>query len=268
MEIYKLSDDVSNRDGLTKKHKYDKMMEVASEDAGILGGVVLKITDIKQGVKNSNRANIFINDKYAFSLDISQVVDFKLKVGLEISEGRLAEYKKASEFGKLYQRTLEWVLVRPRSEREVRDYLRKKLRNTLRGPFATNEERVSEVSPVTTGRNERVREEYSEFLEDIIIRLKNKGYLDDRKFAEYYVENRFVKKGISQKRLKMELMKKGISKEIIDEVVDARDDEEEILKIIAKKRTKYDDEKLIQYLCRQGFSYQLAQNLVLNHEKD
>jgi SOS response regulatory protein OraA/RecX len=160
-----------------------------------------------------------------------------LKVGLEISEGRLAEYKKASEFGKLYQRTLEWVLVRPRSEREVRDYLRKKLRNILRGSFATNEERVSEVSPVTTGRNERVREEYTEFLEDIIVRLKNKGYLDDRKFAEYYVENRFVKKGISQKRLKMELMKKGISKEIIDEVVDARDDEEEILKI---KRAKAD----------------------------
>ncbi len=90
--------------------------------------------------------------------------------------------------------------------------------------------------------------------------------MDDQKFAQYYVENRFVKKGISRKRLRMELVKKGISKEIIDEVLDNRNDEEEILKIIAKKRAKYDDDKLIQYLCRQGFSYQLAQSLV--HEKD
>ncbi len=245
-------------------HKVSDTLEESGQDFD----AKLKITDIKQGVKNPNRVNVFVNGKYSFSLDVSQVVDFKLKVGLKISEEELFEYKKASEFGKLYQRTLEWVLTRPRSEREVRDYLRKKLRNTLQGPFATNEERVSEVSPVMTGRNERVREEYSEFFDSIVQRLLDKGYIDDSKFAEYYVENRFVKKGISQKRLRMELLKKGISKEIIDEVLNIRNDEEEILKIIAKKRAKYDDEKLIQYLCRQGFSYQLAQSLVLDSEKD
>ena len=66
--------------------------------------------------------------------------------------------------------------------------------------------------------------------DDLIVqRLCEKGYVDDEKFAEYYVENRFVKKGISKKRLKMELMKKGISQDIIEEVLDGRDDEEEIL---------------------------------------
>ncbi|MBR2993784.1 RecX family transcriptional regulator [Candidatus Saccharibacteria bacterium] len=212
MEIYKLSDEIS--------------------DAAASNFV---ITDIRQGVKNPNRVNIFINDKYAFSLDISQIVDCKLKVGLKISEEELVEYKKASEFGKLYQRALEWVLVRPRSEKELYDYLYKKI----------YEKKIDK-----------------NYINTVIDRLKNKKYVDDAKFARYYVENRFVKKGISRKRLKMELMKKGISKEIIDEVVDARDDEEEILKIIAKKRTKYDNDKLIQYLCRQGFSYQLAQSLV------
>ena len=90
----------------------------------------MKITNIKQGVKNPNRANIFVDDKYSFSLDISQVVDFKLKVGLEISDEQLAEYKSASEFGKLYQRTLEWVLIRPRSIRETRDYLVRKFKQS------------------------------------------------------------------------------------------------------------------------------------------
>ena len=96
----------------------------------------------------------------------------------------------------------------------------------------------------------------------IISRLISKKYLDDSKFAEYYVENRFVKKGISRKRLKMELIKKGITNDIIEQVLDKRSDETEIKKIIAKKRAKYDDDKLISYLVRQGFSYQLAQSLV------
>ena len=209
------------------------------------------ISDIKQAVKNQNRANVFVDGKYSFSLDISQVVDFKLKIGQKITEEQLLEYKKASELGKLYQRTLEWVLIRPRSERETRDYLRKKLKSSF------SEGSSQGACPSLTSSEESFK-----LLNDIISRLQSRGYLDDTKFAEYYVENRFVKKGISQKRLRMELIKKGITKDTIDTVIDSRNDEEEILKIIAKKRSKYDDDKLIQYLCRQGFSYQLAQSLV------
>ena len=202
---------------------------------------MLTVTGLKQGVKNPNRVNVFVNDEYEFSLDVTQVVDFKIKVGMEISPEQLLEYKKASEFGKLYQRALEWVLVRPRSVKETSDYLYKKI----------YEKKLDK-----------------EYINKIIDRLVEKKYLDDLAFARWYVENRFVKKGISRKRLKMELTKKGVSSEIIEEVLGARDDKEEILKIIAKKRAKYDDEKLIQYLCRQGFSWSLASELVQSYGKD
>lgn len=202
---------------------------------------VLKITELRQGVKNPDRVNVYVDGKFSFSLDISQVVDLKIKVGQELASEELEELKKASDFGKLYQRTLEWVLTRPRSERETRDYLKK---------------RVFE------------RKLDKDYIDSIIEKLKIKKYLDDSLFAKWYVENRFVKKGISRKRLKIELMKKGITQGTIEEVLDVRNDEEEILKIIAKKRNKYDDEKLIQYLCRQGFDYQLAQSLVQTYEKD
>lgn len=198
---------------------------------------IYKITDLKQGVRNPDRVNVFVDEKFAFSLDISQVVDFGIKVGMEISAEDLAEFKKASEFGKLYQRTLEWVLVRPRSIRETNDYLYKKI----------FEKKLDK-----------------NYIDRIIEKLKDKKYLDDYKFAEYYVENRFVKKGVSLKRLRMELLKKGVSKEIIEEVLadSDRNDEEELKKMIAKKRAKYDDEKLTQYLCRQGFQYDLVRELV------
>ena len=84
------------------------------------------------------------------------------------------------------------------------------------------------------------------------------------------MENRFVKKGVSVKRLKMELMKKGVSKEIVEAALmeSERNDVDEIRKIIAKRRAKYDDEKLIAYLCRQGFNYDLVREQVLSCEKD
>ena len=202
-----------------------------------------KITDLKQGVKNPNRVNVFVDGKFAFSLDVTQVVDFKIKVGKLITPEELLEYQKASEFGKLYQRALEWVLVRPRSEKEAYDYLYKK------------------VYEKKLDKN---------YINNILEKLKDRKYLDDFKFAEWYVENRFVKKGASARRLKMELMKKGIEKSIIEEILSAsdRNDKDEILKIIAKKRAKYDDEKLIAYLCRQGFSFELASELVRSSGTD
>ncbi|MBR0430957.1 RecX family transcriptional regulator [Candidatus Saccharibacteria bacterium] len=229
----------------------------------------LQITDLRQGVKNLNRVNVFVDGEFSFSLDVAQAVDFKLKVGTRLSEERLEELKSASEFGKIYQRTLEWVLMRPRSIGETRDYLQRKLREVSSGTASRR--------PVFTGgarlrsRQQPPKDPLEASLElsnKIVSCLCEKGYLNDERFAEWYVENRFTNKGISKKRLKMELMKKGISSEIIEKVLDVRNDEEEILKMIARKRTKYNDEKLIQYLCRQGFDYQLVQNLVQTYEKD
>ena len=241
---------------------------MSDSDSGFDSGE-LKVTDLRQGVKNPNRVNVYVGGKYAFSLDVVQVVDFGLKIGRMLSSEELIELKKASEFGKLYQRTLEWVLIRPRSVREVRDYLWRKLHKSSSG--------TASRQPVFTG-GARLRsrqqppkdpsEDLSELSQNVINRLVVRGHLDDRRFAEWYVENRFVKKGVSQRRLWMELMKKGVAKGIVDEVLTGRDDTEEIKKMIAKKRGKYDDEKLIQYLCRQGFSYELVRDTVNNWSDD
>lgn len=224
MEIYKLKDFGGK-----------SSVSCREADGDFDDGGVLRITDMKQGVKNPDRVNVFVNGKFSFSLDVSQVVDLKVKVGLVLSAEKLEELQKASEFGKLYQRTLEWVLTRPRSEKETRDYLFKKI----------YEKKIDK-----------------NYMIQIIEKLKAKKYIDDLAFAKWYAENRFVKKGVSLKKLKIELLKKGISRENVDEVLEIRDDEEEIMKIISKKRSKYDDEKLIQYLCRQGFSYELAREKV------
>ena len=275
MEIYKLSDEIPEKNSvnLTKKHKRDIMQVEALKSAGVSDDE-LKITDIKQAVRNENRVNIYVNGKYAFSLDVAQVVDMGVKIGRVISEEELADYKKASEFGKAYQRALEWVLMRPRSVRELKDYLKRREIQSEAKERKKDWERDREIADlIARGENvdakrlekraERTKNRVKYDFKDLILeRLVERGYVDDVKFARYYAENRFIKKGVSRKRLKMELMKKGISQEIIDEVLSERDDEEEILKIIAKKRAKYTDEKMVAYLCRQGFSYDLVRDLV------
>ena len=265
MEIYKLADKVPNekRRRGRKEDDGDVSYDLVGDNVGARGE--LRITDFKQGVKNPNRVNVYVDGRFEFSLDVAQVVEHGLKVGMQLTAERLEELRRASEYGKLYQRTLEWVLVRPRSVRETRDYLYKKLRISSSGRSSRPSSRGSSLSPRSNCGFPS--EDSSKFSQEIIQRLISKRYLDDGRFAEWYVENRFVKKGVSRKRLKMELMKKGVTTEIIEEVLGGRDDEEEIRKMIARKRSRYDDpQKLIAYLCRQGFSYDLVRRLVEEDE--
>ena len=75
----------------------------AATESDVAESKRLVVSDLKQGLKNPDRVNVFVDGKFLFSLDISQVVDYKLKVGKQISEEELDELKRASEFGKLYQ---------------------------------------------------------------------------------------------------------------------------------------------------------------------
>jgi regulatory protein len=104
----------------------------------------------------------------------------------------------------------------------------------------------------------------AEMLEPIIKELKAKKYVDDWDFARFWVENRRLKKGISGRRLREELLTKGVACDIIDEVLalSERADADEIKKIVAKKRKRYDDKQLMAYLVRQGFDYAIVKEIV------
>lgn len=205
------------------------------------------ITNLTSGVRDQNRVNVFINGKYTLSLDARQVIDLHVKVGRQLSEQELQELHQASAFGKLYQRALEWVLMRPRSIQETRTYLKQRQIKRQQN----NRQRLrQELKPLPEIQHETTKL--------VLERLIERGYLDDRRFTEFYVENRFVKKGISQKRLRLELVKKGVPESIICEVLDqaGRNDTDELAKMVAKKAKRYEHDKLIAYLCRQGFGYQ------------
>jgi len=205
----------------------------------------MKITDISLQARDKNRVNVSVDGKYRFSLDVYQVGDLGLKIGKEYTDKELTELETESQYGKMYARTLEYCLMRPHSAKEVRDYLYRKTRTVKMRSKKTGELYDKPgVSQEVTSR--------------VFDRLVEKGYIDDEKFTRYWVENRSLTKGASKRKLTAELRSKGVEQTIIEKFLaeSARSDDDEIMKIIAKKRNRYpDDQKLMQYLARQGFSY-------------
>ena len=200
----------------------------------------MQITAITAQQKDKNRVNVMVDGKYRFSLDIFQYADLGLKVGQEYSDEELTALEQEGVFGKVYVRALEYCLMRPHSAREVKDYLFKKTRDTR---TKTGDVKKG-ISPEVTAR--------------VFDRLTEKGYIDDEKFTRYWVENRSLTKGASRRKLQAELRAKGVESTIIERFLreSDRSDDDELQKVIVKKRARYPDrQKLMQYLARQGFSY-------------
>lgn len=194
--------------------------------------------------RNPERVNVSIDGRYRFSLDIAQLTDLGVKKGRELDEDELAELMSESEFGRLYARALEYCLMRPHSSREMRDYL---YRKTVPRRYKNKKGEIKERAGVAKSITERVFD-----------RLVDRRYVDDEKFARWWVETRNQTKGTSIRKLSAELRAKGVDPSIIETTLaeSPRDDHEELTKIIAKKRARYpDDQKFIAYLARQGFRY-------------
>jgi regulatory protein len=218
----------------------------------------VKITNLSTQQRDPNRINVFVDDKYRFSLDVSQVVSLGVKIGREYDEQELAELEQESQFGKLYGRALEYCLMRPHSAREVRDYLWRKTRATRYRSKKTGE--LKERPGVSQALVDRVYK-----------RLVEKAYIDDEKFTRYWVENRNQTKGMSRRKLEAELRAKGVANDIIERNLrdSLRNDTDELQKIIAKKRRRYPDEqKFMQYLARQGFAYDDIKNALSAEDAD
>lgn len=189
----------------------------------------MKITSIKQQAKRSDRYSIFVEGKYAFSLSESALLESKLASGQELTSQEVSDYKKLSQDDKLYNQTLRYVAMRPRTKWEIEYYLNRK-----------------KASPA--------------LVEIILNKLSIIGLLDDQKVAKAFVNDRRLLRPTSRRKLILELRKKNVPDEIIGEAVGSEQEHERaaLEAVIERKQrqSQYQDpQKLMQYLARQGFSY-------------
>ncbi len=199
----------------------------------------MKITNIKKQEKLKDRYSIYVDGKYSFSLSEWQFNKHKFLVNQSISREDVDSLVKESQFGKLYELTIKWLALRPRSEFEINDYLKKKSDN-------------------------------ASLRRDIREKLKEINQIDDLGFARAWVASRRSLKKASILRLKQELRQKKVDNDIISLVVeeDETTDTQTLESVVEKKRkqTRYqDDQKLMAYLARQGFRYEDIKKALKKH---
>ena len=180
--------------------------------------------------------NIFLDDRFAFSLNAEVTVQEGLQVGQELSTNQVEALTKSDRRHRCLNAAIRSLSYRPRSESELRGQLQR------RG-FDDNS------------------------IETTLTKLKEQGLVDDLAFAQFWKDNRESFSPRSQRLTKLELKRKGVADEVIDQIVNAVDDGDSAYRSALSKarRLPLSDyqsfrHRLGEYLRRRGFNYE-----VINH---
>jgi len=195
------------------------------------------ITRLVAGKRNPSRVNVYLDGSFSFTLSAEEVIKRTLKFGLELTDEKVEELQGLGSQEKLFGKIINFLSYRPRSRRELTDRLKKYLKDH------------PDSDPV---------------IASILARLEKLGYLDDHKFAAWFVESRQTSRPRSTRHLRSELFKKGIDKDIIDQILVGQDNDEQAIQALIKKKSSLPREKLIAYLARRGFSYDLIKKSLPN----
>ncbi len=201
-----------------------------------------QITKIK-AQKNKKRVNIYLDGKFAFGLDADNFLKAGLRLNQKLTQKQVDDLIFKNEFQKLLDRTLRLISRRPRSEKEIRDYLKKK-----------------KTSP--------------KVIEEVIKKLKQLRQINDKEFAKWWVDQRTTFRPRGKFGLTMELRQKGIDKEIIRKAVEKMDELPLAEKLAQKKAKSLKNlpreeryQKLSAYLARRGFSWETIKKVVAKYLK-
>lgn len=214
----------------------------------------MKITKIQQQQRAKDRYSIYVDEKYSFSVNEYQLIELRIHVGDEYTSEQLDKLATESQFGKAYERSLNYVMIRPRSEEEMQDYL------TRTYLYPKPKSYVDKAGQRHFKKQDVDKQKVQVLIERVMTRLRDKGYLNDETFAKAWAESRMLHKKPSKRKLEQELYKKGVDQKIIATVLQKVDlhEKDNLLELVKKKRklVRYqDDNKLIPYLIRQGYTY-------------
>ncbi len=114
-----------------------------------------------------------------------------------------------------------------------------------------------------------------ELIDLVISDLSEKKYLDDYEFMEKYISEKLLNKKVGSNKIKAELLRKGIDREVIESVLTKYSDSPVIfsnaLEIAKKKLDRYrqkgtDDrvisQKIYHYLQSKGYQYDIISRVI------
>ena len=195
------------------------------------------ITALEIQKRNKERVNIYLDDEFAFGLNLMDAA--KLRKGQTLTAEEIAILTDEDAINQAVNRAIDFLSYRPRSSEEVRRNL--------------------------------VKKDIPETIVSIAMeRLQNLGYLDDLAFARFWIENRDAFKPRGPRALRFELRQKGIGDDILDplfeEILDIPDSayrvaQKQIRQYKGKTRQEF-KHKLSGKLQRRGFDYGIIKDVI------
>lgn len=200
---------------------------------------------ITRAIFNKRRKTVRIDLDNHRRADVSLELATSLGVrpGMEVSEDEFSIIIKKSQAQSLVDKAYKYISYRPRSEQEVRLHLKK------------------------SGSLEEI--------EKTIAKLKKLGVINDLSFAEWWAEQRRLFRPKSRLVIAQELKQKGISKIIVDGIKSEMDERSTASQIAKKKLEKMNrllsqeekKKKIIPYLARRGFSWDVIREIIEKIDK-
>jgi regulatory protein len=211
------------------------------------------VTLLESQKKDPSRVNLYIDGEFNCGISVNTIAKYSLYVGKEITQEILDELFFSELETRFFDRAIGFLDRSPKTERQVRIYL-KDLSFKKRGSWfdSLNTETLSKI------------------IEKVIAKLHEYQYIDDERFAELFVTSRMKNKPRGKDVLLMELISKGVAKDIGQKVLTLLvEDEASLLKQTYQKKYKEEkiamnDRKKIDFLRRKGFSWDLIEQFINN----
>jgi len=189
------------------------------------------ITALKVQKKDKSRVNVYLDGEYAFAVTVN--VALNLKKGQYLTDAEINQFQVDDAVHKAYQRAIRYLGYRPRTKREVQQYL------------------IGKDIPEAV-------------VELVIEQLIEREYVDDAAFGQIWVESRTNHNPKGARALRHELRQKGLKTSDIDHALEDLDEESLAWQAVQKKLKSWKrlDEltlkrKLTSYLSYRGFGYDI-----------
>ena len=196
------------------------------------------ITRLTTAKSRDSRINIYLDGKYTFCLPVDIVVKEGLSTNQELSSGQVKALAAADRHRRCLNAAIRYIGYRPRSESEVRQRLRQ-------------------------------RGFEDDCVEKVVDGLKEQGLIDDTSFARFWKENRDDFSPRSRWLTRVELQRKGIDRELIEQVVGEVDDNDSAYRAALSKARHLSSSdyqlfrrRLGEHLKRRGFTYEVISNTI------
>lgn len=189
---------------------------------------MIKISKIEVQKNHKDRVNIFVDDEYYVSMFLDTAVKYGIKKDVEIDEDELKRYLVESEQNIAFNKAFKYMDTALKTSKQMRDYLKRKGYDNV-------------------------------IVDNVIAKLKEYNYINDKAFAEAYVSAYKTKYGKSM--LKNKLIQKGVSKDIVDELLEEFESKEDVIDKLLKKKlgNKVLDNdlkvKCVRFLASRGFGF-------------